>query len=58
MLNVKALEAHDLCGLFANPITQPGNVCGCAIENRTSIGANLYSYGRSDAGLTIDYQEK
>ena len=55
---VKVLEAHDLCGLFANYLTQPGTVRGCPIENRTSIGSNLSSYGRSDAGHTIDYQEE
>ena len=39
----KVLEAHGLCGLFADHTRQPDTVCGCPIENCTSISSNLDS---------------
>jgi hypothetical protein len=55
----EASQTHHLGGLFVGHTTPPSTVCGCPIEIRAgSPSADLDRYGRTDAGLTIDYQEE
>jgi hypothetical protein len=58
-MKYEASQAHHLGGLFIGHTTPPSTVCGCPIEIRASSpGTDLDRYGRTNPGLTIDYQDE
>jgi hypothetical protein len=56
-MKYEASQARHLGGLFIGHTTPPSTLCGCPIEIcASSPSTDLGRHGRTNAGLTIDYQ--